>query len=188
MLSIYFQPNLKSTEYKNMFIKNNDLYLLHIIFFTVFVLCFLYTFSMLPYGRFYNAINGNFGLMFSYLYIFSYLIFDFMYYPNLLMSTFNSSTVAYINLQKYIIYCDEFNSRVCLLKDYCKSKYGFFSKFVFKNFNILMVNCTKVTNLFKKFFVKVSTKHVIIFLLSFFLLSFLFYYWYVITICEFFFS
>ena len=109
MLSIYFQPNLKTSEFKSFFIKNTDLYILHTIFYSIFILCFLYTFSMLPYGRFYNEINGNLGLMFSYIYIFLYLIFDFLYYPNLVLYILSDVSIAYIYLYKYIIFFNKLN-------------------------------------------------------------------------------
>lgn len=38
-------------------------------------MCLLYCDSFLPYGRFYNRLEGNDALLVSYFYIFIYLIF-----------------------------------------------------------------------------------------------------------------
>jgi len=38
----------------------------------------LYTSSFLPYGRFYNRLGGNSGMLFSYLYVLAYLTFSFL--------------------------------------------------------------------------------------------------------------
>jgi len=115
MVTIYFQPNLKTTDYREIFIKNNDIYLVHVTTYSIFILCFLYAFSMLPYGRFYNEIGGNSGLMYSYMYIFLYLIFDFLYYPNMFLnknqpkdqknkqSVFLGLDVLYPSLYKYLM-------------------------------------------------------------------------------------
>lgn len=57
---------------------NYDLSLQWLISFSVFILAILYSLSFLPYGRFYNKLGGNFGLLFSYLYIFGFLLFMFI--------------------------------------------------------------------------------------------------------------
>ena len=41
----------------------------------LFCLSALYCSSFLPYGRFYNRLGGNVGMLFSYFYLFSYLTF-----------------------------------------------------------------------------------------------------------------
>jgi hypothetical protein len=46
------------------------------IAYATFCLAIFYTLSFLPYGRFFNKIGGNFGLMFSYFYIFGFLSFS----------------------------------------------------------------------------------------------------------------
>lgn len=68
------------TSYKNfgksvirwsrIFIENSLIYL---ISYTIFILSIACTLTYLPYGRFYNRLGGNFSMLFSYLYIFSYL-------------------------------------------------------------------------------------------------------------------
>lgn len=42
----------------------------------LFVMCCLYTTSFLPYGRFYNRLNGNIGMLGAYFYVFAYLSFS----------------------------------------------------------------------------------------------------------------
>ena len=36
-------------------------------------MCALYTSSFLPYGRFYNRLGGNIGMLFAYFYVFAYV-------------------------------------------------------------------------------------------------------------------
>ena len=57
---------------------NYDLSLQWMITFSLFFLAILYSLSFLPYGRFYNKIGGNFALLISYFYIFSFLLFSFI--------------------------------------------------------------------------------------------------------------
>lgn len=45
----------------------------YVTFYTFFVLSSFYTFSILPYGRFYNRLGGNVSLLFSYFFILLYL-------------------------------------------------------------------------------------------------------------------
>jgi len=49
-----------------------------LIGFSIFFLAILYSLSFLPYGRFYNKLGGNFALLFSYFYIFGFLLFNFL--------------------------------------------------------------------------------------------------------------
>jgi hypothetical protein len=44
-------------------------------------MCMLYTSSFLPYGRFYNRVNGNIGMLGAYFYIFFYLTFSWLRRP-----------------------------------------------------------------------------------------------------------
>ena len=64
------------TEYYNV---ENNLYTQET--FLIFFWCCVYTASFLPYGRFYNRLNGNFGSLMSFMYIFSYLTFPFLRTP-----------------------------------------------------------------------------------------------------------
>ena len=39
----------------------------------MFIMCALYTNTFLPYGRFYNRLGGNVGMLAAYFYVFLYL-------------------------------------------------------------------------------------------------------------------
>jgi len=64
---------------KNYF--NSELSLYFQFTYTVFVMCALYTGSFLPYGRFYNRLGGNIGMLASYMYVLCYLTFSFLRRP-----------------------------------------------------------------------------------------------------------
>jgi quinol-cytochrome oxidoreductase complex cytochrome b subunit len=49
--------------------------LYHFFTYFFFVMSCLYATSFLPYGRFYNRLGGNLGMLFAYMYIFVYLAF-----------------------------------------------------------------------------------------------------------------
>ena len=73
--------NSYSNNLKNYNSWNNINYTLSlqwVISFSLFFIAILYSLSFLPYGRFYNKIGGNFGLLFSYFYIFGFLLFSFL--------------------------------------------------------------------------------------------------------------
>ena len=40
-------------------------------------MCSLYACSFLPYGRFYNRLGGNIGMLGAYMYIYLYLTFSY---------------------------------------------------------------------------------------------------------------
>jgi len=44
-------------------------------------MCALYTASFLPYGRFYNRLGGNVGMLGAYLFVFFYLAFPIFRRP-----------------------------------------------------------------------------------------------------------
>lgn len=76
-----FTNNSYSNNLKNYNSWNNINYTLSlqwVISFSLFFIAILYSLSFLPYGRFYNKIGGNFGLLFSYFYIFGFLLFSFL--------------------------------------------------------------------------------------------------------------
>lgn len=60
-----FKPIKSSVEYS----------LYYQLTFMLFIMCIFYTTTFLPYGRFYNRLGGNTGMLLSYLYIFFYLGF-----------------------------------------------------------------------------------------------------------------
>jgi hypothetical protein len=96
-ISLYFQPNIHGDSenlsytkkimliYKNLekallnFVSkenhSSDLNLVFQITFFFFLLCGIYTYSFLPYGRFYNRLGGNAGMLGAYIFFFSYLVF-----------------------------------------------------------------------------------------------------------------
>jgi len=46
--------------------------------FAILMMSIFYTTTFLPYGRFYNRLGGNVGMLVSYLYIFTYLGTSFL--------------------------------------------------------------------------------------------------------------
>jgi hypothetical protein len=60
---------------------NSELNLYTQLTFWLFFMCMLYASSFLPYGRFYNRVNGNVGMLGSYFYIFFYLTFSWLRRP-----------------------------------------------------------------------------------------------------------
>ena len=107
---LYFQPALHGTNeqngynlrvslinannYKNftpLYI-NQELNLCHQFFFGVFIVCLMYTTSFLPYGKYYNRLDGNFWMLFSCFYSLIYLAFpffrrsQFLYFFNIFIS------------------------------------------------------------------------------------------------------
>lgn len=73
----------------------NNMYTMFSFYF--FVMSCLYTTTYLPYGRFYNRINGNYSSQMHFMYIFSYLQFSFFRKPFTLESKkadlFNKSRI-----------------------------------------------------------------------------------------------
>ena len=61
---------LYSAEYSNL-----EMNYYHQLTYGLFIGCCLYAASFLPYGRFFNRLGGNFGLIGSYMYVFIYLAF-----------------------------------------------------------------------------------------------------------------
>lgn len=71
---------------KRRFFKNSNLNTELNLFFQatyiLFVMSAFYTSSFLPYGRFYNRLGGNPGMLFSYFYVLCYLTFSFLRRPS----------------------------------------------------------------------------------------------------------
>ena len=57
--------------------------------YAIFVMCLFYTTTFLPYGRFYNRLGGNIGMLLSYLYVFFYLGFSTLK-KNLFLSNYKN--------------------------------------------------------------------------------------------------
>ena len=68
----YNRVGLYSQTYNNV-----EFNLYYLFFYFLFVGAFFYTTSSLPYGRFYNRVGGNIGMLLAYLFVFSYLGFTF---------------------------------------------------------------------------------------------------------------
>jgi len=73
----------KSTFYSSIVI-NLESNHYHFLTYFMFIGCALYAASFLPYGRFYNRMGGNVGMLASYLYVFVYLGFPVFRRPILL--------------------------------------------------------------------------------------------------------
>jgi len=58
--------------YKNLYF-NVELNVFFQTTYALFVMCALYASSFLPYGRFYNRLGGNIGMLGAYFYLFLYL-------------------------------------------------------------------------------------------------------------------
>lgn len=109
---LFYQPNIHGmTSYKNYQLKtkffsnlfrhnkNNTMFvqpyfisevnLMYQFTYGLFIICVFYTTSFLPYGRFYNRLEGNTGMLLSYLYVFFYLGFPFLK-RNLNLSNYKS--------------------------------------------------------------------------------------------------
>ena len=76
--NFFFKNNSKLRGYNNWNSINYDLSLQWLISFSLFFVAIMYSLSFLPYGRFYNKVGGNVGLLISYFYIFSFLLFMFV--------------------------------------------------------------------------------------------------------------
>lgn len=108
---LFYQPVLHGTSDQinynkrvyfifNYFIKRNrffpasyfnlELNLYHHITYSLFIGCCLYAASFLPYGRFYNRLGGNIGMLLSYIYVFIYLGFPVFRRPIILELFFYS--------------------------------------------------------------------------------------------------
>lgn len=95
-VALFYQPNIHNdSENLNFSKKKNvlpvnvqknafnfasilvEINLVYQIIYGFFFFCALYTFTFLPYGRFYNRLGGNFGMLCAYFFIFFYLAFPF---------------------------------------------------------------------------------------------------------------
>lgn len=54
-----------------------EINLIYQLLYGFFFFCALYTFTFLPYGRFYNRLGGNIGMLGAYFFVFFYLAFSF---------------------------------------------------------------------------------------------------------------
>ena len=87
----FFRKNLMLTKLKlkkNYFYKNTNISIpLHLFYqftYGIFILACFYAASFLPYGRFFNRLGGNIGMLGAYVYLFFYLTFNNFRRSNLL--------------------------------------------------------------------------------------------------------
>jgi hypothetical protein len=73
------RANLYVTSYVN-----QEINIYYQIFYGFFIGCALYTSSFLTYGRFYNRLGGNFGMLSAYMFVFIYLAFYIFRRPYLI--------------------------------------------------------------------------------------------------------
>lgn len=88
----------------NMFVAsyfNLEMNIYHQMTYGLFIGCCLYCASFLPYGRFYNKLGGNIGLINSYLYVFCYLGFPIFRRP-LILELFFYSLYTKVNFLKNV--------------------------------------------------------------------------------------
>ena len=81
---------LKRKSNFNQIIINTEVNLYFQFFYYLFIIFCFYATSFLPYGRFYNRLGGNMGMLVAYMYIFIYLGFPILRKSLLLESFFFS--------------------------------------------------------------------------------------------------
>ncbi len=100
--SVFFKEKLQNNSYNNIyFVLESNLF--HHTTYALFIMCCLYGASFLPYGRFYNRLGGNWGLLLADLFILCYLAFPFLRRPLLLeyyMYYVYINTTYIVNKQK----------------------------------------------------------------------------------------
>jgi len=72
---LFFNIKIKRKSYFNQITLNSELNLYFQFFYFLFIVACFYAASFLPYGRFYNRLGGNIGMLSAYMYIFIYLGF-----------------------------------------------------------------------------------------------------------------
>jgi hypothetical protein len=100
ILLIFFRKFHRVSIFSNLYF-NYELNLYHQFTYFVFIWSCLYACSFLPYGRFYNRLGGNIGMLLSYLYIFCYLgfpVFRRLFILELFLYTFYSKVKFLKNL------------------------------------------------------------------------------------------
>lgn len=74
---IFFKSS-KGSYFNPAYVTNAEINIAHITMYGFFLMCLFYTTTFLPYGRFYNRIGGNIGMLFSYFFVFSWLSMHFL--------------------------------------------------------------------------------------------------------------
>ena len=117
---LFFQPNINGVNELNFYSKksllfsnlklnkksyyqqlaiNTEVNLYFQFFYFLFIVSCFYAASFLPYGRFYNRLGGNIGMLLSYIFIFIYLGFP-IFRRSFFLESFLYSTYNKINFLK----------------------------------------------------------------------------------------
>jgi len=70
---LILKNGVKQINFYKQFYFNLEFNLFYQVFFFFFFMCAMYTNTFLPYGRFYNRLGGNNGMLFAYFFVFFYL-------------------------------------------------------------------------------------------------------------------
>jgi hypothetical protein len=81
---VFMKYKIKCSKFFSGSYVNLELNLYHHFTYALYVACSLYAASYLPYGRFYNRLGGNIGMLGAYMYVFCYLAFNSLRRPVLL--------------------------------------------------------------------------------------------------------
>lgn len=73
----FFKLKVKRNSFYKGFSFNIELNIFYQLIFFSFLMCALYTSSFLPYGKYYNRLGGNVGMLFAFLFVFTYVTFPF---------------------------------------------------------------------------------------------------------------
>ena len=84
---LFFNYKIKRKSFFNQFTLNSEINLYFQFFYFLFIVFCFYAASFLPYGRFYNRLGGNIGMLVAYMYIFVYLGFP-IFRKSLLVESF----------------------------------------------------------------------------------------------------
>jgi len=99
--AVFMKYKLKCSKFFSGSYVNLELNLYHHLTYSLFIGCCLYAASFLPYGRFYNRLGGNVGMLGSYMYLFFYLSFTALRRPVLLDMYIMSVVTRTRLLKKY---------------------------------------------------------------------------------------
>lgn len=70
---LIFNKKIKQIKFYKQYSFNLEFNLFYQFFYFFFLMCALYTNTFLPYGRFYNRLGGNIGMLGAYFFVFFYL-------------------------------------------------------------------------------------------------------------------
>ena len=99
--AIFMKYKIKASKFFSGSYVNLELNLYHHLTYAFYIGSSLYAASFLPYGRFYNRLGGNVGMLGAYMYLFSYLSFTALRRPVLLEMYIMSIVTRTKLLKKY---------------------------------------------------------------------------------------